>query len=788
MRPITSRRRKAKAFLMASAAILAGFTAVAPAASAFGAQADWDGSTSGDWQVDANWAADTQPANNDLAVFPASAASGTRTVTNHPTLSLAGIAFDQLPAGTNTGYTIERVAGRTVTLLATDAFPENLSFIDSNLPATNTINADLVMAEPGPADETILSVDAPSRLVINGQISGAGKMRVIGIDNGVVELTGANGTYGGVIAVDTFGFLRVTNSAALGNTASGTDTSGTLQLVGPLSVAEPLVLSSGTLQSSRVGTNATSASLSGPVQLEGSNSVNVDEGVDLTINGLVSFGPLPIVGGLTKGGNGTLVLTQPNTYDGPTAVNAGRLFVNGDQTGNTVTVAGGTLGGIGIVGTVTATGGMVAPGQVTPLTGILRATGNYDQQVGATFEVDVNGATPGTEHDQLRVDGAVNLAGPLKVVGTPAAGTTFVIVNKTSAGAVTGTFQNLAEGATLTSTTGAVFKITYKGGDGNDVVLNPVASFVRVAGVDRIETAVKISQATFPTGGAASNVVLARAEEYPDALTGTPLAVQKNAPLLLTTTSALDPRVSAEITRVLGAGNTAKTVYILGGVAAISQATEDAVRALGFQVVRLAGTDRYDTAVKIARDGLANPTRILLATGTNFPDALAAGAAAANTDTPGGLGAVLLTNASVMPTVVSGYLNGRTGVTRYAIGGPASKADPTATPVVGVDRYDTSVKVALTFFSGLTPPFPGPRFVGLASGLAFPDGLAGGAHIARTPRFGPLLLTDPTALPQVVKDYLVTRSTNLVGGFVYGGTAAVSDTVLTEANTAIRGV
>ena len=57
----------------------------------------------------------------------------------------------------------------------------------------------------------------------------------------------------------------------------------------------------------------------------------------------------------------------------------------------------------------------------------------------------------------------------------------------------------------------------------------------RIAGADRIGTSVAVSQLTFPIGGTASAVVLARSDDFPDALTGGPLAAHLHAPVLLTT-------------------------------------------------------------------------------------------------------------------------------------------------------------------------------------------------------------------------------------------------------------
>jgi hypothetical protein len=118
----------------------------------------------------------------------------------------------------------------------------------------------------------------------------------------------------------------------------------------------------------------------------------------------------------------------------------------------------------------------------------------------------------------------------------------------------------------------------------------------RVSGVDRQSTAVAVSSAAFP-GGSASAVVLARADDFADALAGGPLAAAKHAPLLLTSPGSLDAVTAAEIQRVLPKGG---TVYLLGGPSALSDAVANAITAMGDVPTRVAGADRYSTAVAIA--------------------------------------------------------------------------------------------------------------------------------------------------------------------------------------------
>ena len=104
----------------------------------------------------------------------------------------------------------------------------------------------------------------------------------------------------------------------------------------------------------------------------------------------------------------------------------------------------------------------------------------------------------------------------------------------------------------------------------------------------------------------------------------------------------------------------------------------------------------------------------------------------------------------------------------YAIGGPAAAADPTAQPVLGADRYATAATVAATFF-------PTPTTVGIATGLNFPDALAGAAQLATAG--GPLLLTTTTVLPAATGSELTAVKASLATTHFYGQIDVVADPV-----------
>jgi len=295
----------------------------------------------------------------------------------------------------------------------------------------------------------------------------------------------------------------------------------------------------------------------------------------------------------------------------------------------------------------------------------------------------------------------------------------------------------------------------------------PSGKVGRVAGATRDGTAIGASQAAFPNAGSAGAVVLASNANFPDALAGTPLAVAKHGPVLLTTPSGLDPAVATEVSRVLPKGG---TVFLLGGSGALASSIDAQVQAMGDVPQRLAGTDRFSTATAIA-NALGNPSVILEATGTDFADALSAGAAAAKAG-----GAVLLTNGSTQSPATAAYLSAHPADKSTAVGGPAAAADPSAVAVSGPDRFATAVMVAQHFFTS-------PATLGFASGLAFPDALAGGGAIGATG--GPMLLVPACgSLPSALASYLGS-STGVTSGSLYGGTSAVGDDVLAELESAV---
>jgi hypothetical protein len=331
------------------------------------------------------------------------------------------------------------------------------------------------------------------------------------------------------------------------------------------------------------------------------------------------------------------------------------------------------------------------------------------------------------------------------------------------------------------------------------------ATTVRIAGMDRIATAIKAADTRLAWGlGSISNntfvdgcdVILARSDNYPDALVSGPLAGDRTAPILLNPTDVLDARVAAELVKLQGQctrypdGHPFK-VTIVGGIAAISDGISNALVGLGYQVERLQGIDRYETAISVGqavlndlKGGNITTTSVFLATGENFPDALAAGATAAQSN-----GIVLLTRGTVMDGQTTAFMLGiatdgywTKTPTVYAVGGPAAAASKDSIAYNGVDRYQTASLLADAFFQFL--PSDGPvQNVGVASGENFPDAMVAGGFMANSN--GPLLLTRQADLPAVTSAYLSSQRDWVNNGFVFGGTAAVSDGVATAVNNVL---
>jgi subtilisin family serine protease len=222
-------------------------------------------------------------------------------------------------------------------------------------------------------------------------------------------------------------------------------------------------------------------------------------------------------------------------------------------------------------------------------------------------------------------------------------------------------------------------------------------------GTEPIAQAITLSRALFDRREA-QHVVLARSDDYADALAGSALAFGVGPILFTPPGGPLDARVRAEIERVLAPGG---RVYVLGGELAVDVSVEDELANLGYDHVRLRGAVREDTAAAIAGEvvervaDLGHPVHrdVIVATRGNWPDAVAGGSLAALYGLP-----VLLTPVNSLHPATRRELVRLDPNRVYVVGGTAAVSSATATAIgqaaavvprrlAGPAREDTAIAV-----------------------------------------------------------------------------------------------
>lgn len=310
-----------------------------------------------------------------------------------------------------------------------------------------------------------------------------------------------------------------------------------------------------------------------------------------------------------------------------------------------------------------------------------------------------------------------------------------------------------------------------------------------VYGQSRFETAVQSSWTGFPDVGDARAVVLATGRNWPDALGGAALAGAVGGPVLLTEPDSLPDAVRAEIERL-----DVPEVCILGGGSSVSTAVAEAVDAIpGVSVRRIGGADRWETAALVAEETRARLLAsgrtldgVYVATGRDFPDALAASPAAFVAGRP-----ILLTEPSRLPTTTADAIESLAVDRAWVIGGE-SAVGTTATAgieglgltverIAGVNRYDTALKLAAHGEDlGLSW-----GDLGIATGLSYADALAGG--VAQGAAGSLLVLTPGGWLDSGVAGAISTHRAEIGKVHCFGGTAAVGDAARAQIASAVRG-
>lgn len=311
---------------------------------------------------------------------------------------------------------------------------------------------------------------------LNGAITGAGGL--IKEDLGTLILAGSEAnTYGGPTTVAA-GILQLSkpidNATIPGNLTIG-GTPGTAAYV-KLTTGEQIADTAGmNLLENGWFDQAQASAGERFSRLQGTGAILLGDRNLRVMNGSVAStfaGTISGTGNLVKEGTARLRLTGASSFSGLTQLQEGSLDINGALNASEVRIASGaTLGGTGTIFAVTAlNGGLIAPG-TSP--GRLTVLNNLTMNAGSIFRVEMNGTNVASDFDQITAQGSVTLNNPalsLALGFASSVGQRLRLIDKTSAGAITGTFSGLAQGATLTEN-GSNFDVSYIGGTGNDFVL-----------------------------------------------------------------------------------------------------------------------------------------------------------------------------------------------------------------------------------------------------------------------------------------------------------------------------
>ncbi len=301
----------------------------------------------------------------------------------------------------------------------------------------------------------------------------------------------------------------------------------------------------------------------------------------------------------------------------------------------------------------------------------------------------------------------------------------------------------------------------------------PATAPIRYSGANRYESAVTISNQFAP---GVPVVYVTRGTNYPDSLSAAPAAAAQGGPMLLVPPTSIPSVVASELSRLQP-----QKIVLVGGEASVSAGVFTDLQQFvsdPSNVVRIGGADRYETSrnVNTYAFGATGVTRLYIATGRSFPDALSAGAVAGSHD-----GAVLLVNGSAdtidQPTrdeismlhpdnvVIAGGVNAvSTGIDSAIAALPLVGGSKRLS---GPDRFATSEAINHETYTTANTVY-------LATGFNFPDALAGAALAGRDA--GPLYVVQPGCIPQsIMADIQAFGSPQIV---LFGGPAALGQGVV----------
>lgn len=296
----------------------------------------------------------------------------------------------------------------------------------------------------------------------------------------------------------------------------------------------------------------------------------------------------------------------------------------------------------------------------------------------------------------------------------------------------------------------------------------------RWSGRSRYHTAADVATHSYPNGS--TTVLVTSGQNWPDAASGGAASGRLGAPIVLVARSEV-PQVTMQAINDLGADR----AIILGGTASVSSGVASTLRSRGLDVARWSGRNRYATAARISRGAFPDGSnRVVIATGMDFPDALAVAPLAQKLRAP-----LLLTTRNQLPDTVASEIR-RLGAGRATIvGGGAAVATSVADQlrgmglgvrrIAGPNRMATSARIAARLGgSGGTAM--------VANGTDFPDALAAASFATRSEC--PILLARRHEVPHPVDQHLLDRRPDRI--IMVGGHAVLGNDTITRALNGYR--
>lgn len=298
-----------------------------------------------------------------------------------------------------------------------------------------------------------------------------------------------------------------------------------------------------------------------------------------------------------------------------------------------------------------------------------------------------------------------------------------------------------------------------------------------LAGQNRYDTAVKVSNDGWTES---DTVFLVNGKAIADALTATPLARLKSAPILLTEKDQLNDLTSREINRLK-----AKNIVIVGGNNSISKDLEDKLVASGKQVQRISGNDRKDTSKKIAEEVLKikKVDTISLVNGyKGLADAISFSPVAGEKTIP-----IILTDNKGLYSMPEDLKDTSKVSKSYIIGGfesvPRSVASNLSSPerVSGINRSDTNAQIIEKFYPAGKLDYVFVSKNGQKNPDELIDGLAVGAYAAKVS--SPIVLANGKLSDNQVKALEKKKITNITQVGLGPNSMAVTELLIMQAGS-----